>query len=132
MNYKDLLNDIKAKTLKPVYLLHGEEAYYIDKIAEYIETTILTEDEKPFNLSIFYGKDSNMQDIIDTCRRFPMFSNFQLVILREANQLKELKDARYQKELEKLELYLTNPVPSTILIICYKEGTLDKRKKYIS
>ncbi|MBC8045169.1 MAG: DNA polymerase III subunit delta [Fimbriimonadaceae bacterium] len=120
MTHVDLIKDIQAKKLAPVYLLHGAESYYIDKISEYIENTVVTEEERSFNHSVFYGKDSNVQDILDTCRRFPMFANKQVVTIREANHL---------KGLENFESYLNHLVPSTILIICYKGGTLDKRKK---
>ncbi len=116
----DILNNIKHKKLSAVYLLHGEEAYYIDSIAGAFENDLLAGDEKSFNLSVFYGKDAQIRDITDTCRRFPMFSNLQVVILKEAQQL---------KGIEELEAYTSKPVPSTILVICYKGGKLDARKK---
>ncbi|MFN0274579.1 MAG: DNA polymerase III subunit delta [Chitinophagales bacterium] len=120
MTHADLIKDIRAKKIAPIYLLHGEEGYYIDKLAEFLEDSILTQEERSFNQSIFYGKDGNVQEILDTCRRFPMFANRQVVTIREANQL---------KGMENMETYFANPVPTTTLIICHKNGTLDKRKK---
>ena len=120
MDHVDIVNEIKAKKIRPVYLLHGEESYYIDKISEYIETSVLKPEEKDFNCSIFYGKDSHVQDVIDACRRFPMFSDYQLIIVREAQQL---------RDLDKLENYVEHIVPTTILVLNYKNGKYDARKK---
>lgn len=120
MTQSELIKDIQSKKIAPVYLLHGEEDYYIDKISEFLEDELLTEEEKSFNLSVFYGRDGNVQGIIDAARRFPMFAEKQIVEIREANQL---------KGIEGLEQYLLHIVPSTVLIICHKGGSLDKRKK---
>lgn len=120
MQQDDLLNNIKNKKLSAIYLLHGDESYHIDTISDALENTLLTEDEKSFNLTIFYGKDAQIRDITDTCRRFPMFSNLQVVILKEAQHL---------KGIEELESYAAKPVPTTIFVICYKGGKLDARKK---
>lgn len=120
MKFSDILGDIKQKSLSAVYLLHGEESYYIDAITAAMENSLLTEDEKAFNLTVYYGKDAIVRDIMDTCRRFPMFSNHQLVIIKEAQLL---------KDLEELETYVSRPVPSTIFVVCYKGGKLDARKK---
>lgn len=124
MDHADLIREIQSGKLKPVYLLHGDESYYIDKIAAYMENNILTPEQKDFNCSIFYGKDSTPQAIMDACRRFPMFADFNLVILREAQMMKTRGS-----ELDKLETYTENPSPTTILVICYKEGKFDARKK---
>lgn len=124
MDHVDLIKEIQSKRFKPVYLLHGDESYYIDKIAGYMENNILTPEQKDFNCSIFYGKDSTPQAIIDACRRFPMFAEHNLVIIREAQMMKTRGS-----ELDKLEAYTENPSPSTILVICYKEGKFDARKK---
>lgn len=124
MDYRDLVNDIKARKFKPVYLLHGEESYYVDKIAEFMEDNILSPEQKDFNISIFYGKDANPQQVMDAAMRFPMFADFNLVILREAQMMK----AR-GSELDKLDVYAERPSPTTILVICYKDGKYDARKK---
>lgn len=124
MDYRDLINDIKSRKFKPLYLLHGEESYYIDKIAEFMEDNILPPDQKDFNFSVFYGKDTHPQTVIDTCMRFPMFSDFNVVMIREAQMMKERG-----KEIDKLDAYADKASPTTILIICYKEGKFDARKK---
>ena len=124
MDHVDLIKEIQSKRFKPVYLLHGDESYYIDKIAGFMENNILSPEQKDFNCSIFYGKDSTPQAIIDACRRFPMFADYNLIILREAQMMKTRGS-----ELDKLESYTENPSPTTILVICYKEGKFDARKK---
>lgn len=124
MDYRDLINDIKARKFKPVYLLHGEESYYIDRIAEYMEETILTEEQKDFNFSVFYGKDSHPQQVIDACMRYPMFADFNLVMLKEAQTMKDRG-----KEIDLLGAYVERASPTTILVICFKEAKFDARKK---
>lgn len=124
MDYRDLIADIKARKFKPVYLLHGDESYYIDKLSEYMEDNILTPEQKDFNCSIFYGKDSNPQQVMDAAMRFPMFADFNLVILREAQMMKTRGS-----ELDKLETYVERASPTAILVICYKDGKYDARKK---
>jgi DNA polymerase-3 subunit delta len=120
MTINELYKDIKAKKLQPVYLLHGDEPYFIDRAVRFFEQEILTEAERSFNLTVFYGKDSKAQDIIDTCRRYPMFSEYQVVIVKEANQL---------RDFEKLEYYMEHIVPSTILVLAHKQGKYDARRK---
>lgn len=116
----DILKDIRNKILHPVYFLMGEETFYIDVISDYLEDNVLTDEEKEFNLSILYGKDTDVHSIISTARRFPMMASHHMVIVREAQSL---------KDLEGLESYLQSPVQSTILVICYKYKTLDRRRK---
>jgi DNA polymerase-3 subunit delta len=118
-----IINDIKAGNIKPIYFLMGEEPYYIDKLADYIEQTILTEEEKGFNQSILYGRDVAIEDIIGTAKRYPMMAERQVVIVKEAQDL--------VKTIDKLESYAENPMPSTVLVFCYKYKTLDKRKKIV-
>ncbi len=118
--FKDFINKIDKKIYSPVYFLWGEESFYIEKITEYIEKNVLTESEKDFNFTVFYGKDSTPEEIINVCRRFPMMSNYQVVIVKEAQQL---------KQIEKLSIYFKNPLKSTLLVINYK-GKVDKRKKF--
>ncbi|MEZ5013642.1 MAG: DNA polymerase III subunit delta [Chitinophagales bacterium] len=124
MDHVALYKEIKTGKYKPVYLLHGEEAYYIDNIAAYIEETVLTPAEKDFNCHIFYGKDSNPQQVMDACMRFPMFAAYNLVIVREAQMMKNRGN-----ELDLIEKYVAHPSPTTILVICYKGGKYDARKK---
>ncbi len=116
-----IVNDIKAGNIKPIYFLMGEEPYYIDKLSDYIEESVLTEEEKGFNQTVIYGRDASMEDIISTCRRYPMMANHQVVIVKEAQDL--------IKTIDKLESYAENPTPTTVLVFCYKYKTLDKRKK---
>jgi DNA polymerase-3 subunit delta len=116
-----IVNDIKAGNIKPIYFLMGEEPYYIDKLADYIEKNILTEEEKGFNQTVFYGRDVTIDDIVSTAKRYPMMADRQVVIVKEAQDL--------SKTIESLESYVDNPMPSTVLVFCYKYKTLDKRKK---
>jgi DNA polymerase-3 subunit delta len=116
-----IVNDIKAGNIKPIYFLMGEEPYYIDKLSDYIEQNVLTEDEKGFNQTVLYGRDVTIEDIVSTAKRYPMMAERQVVIVKEAQDL--------VKTIDKLESYADNPMPSTVLVICYKYKTLDKRKK---
>lgn len=116
-----IVNDIKAGNIKPIYFLMGEEPYYIDKLSEYIEKNVLTEEEKGFNQTVLYGRDVSVEDIVSTAKRYPMMSERQVVIVKEAQEL--------SRTIDKLESYAENPMASTVLVICYKYKTLDKRKK---
>ena len=116
-----MVNDIKNGNIKPIYFLMGEEPYYIDKLSDYIEKNLLTEEEKGFNQTILYGRDVSMDDIISTCKRYPMMAERQVVIVKEAQDL--------SKNIDKLESYANQPTPTTVLVFCYKYKTLDKRKK---
>jgi len=104
-----------------MYWLEGEEEYFIDKAMDYAEHKILSESEASFNLSIFYGKDANWADVLNACRRYPMFAERQVVLLKEAQQM---------RDVEKLESYIENPLSSTVFIVSYKEKKLDARKKF--
>ncbi|KGO88746.1 DNA polymerase III subunit delta [Flavobacterium rivuli WB 3.3-2 = DSM 21788] len=116
-----IINDIKQGNIKPIYFLMGEEPYYIDKLTEYIENNILTEEEKGFNQMVLYGKDVTVEDIVANAKRYPMMADRQVVIVKEAQEL--------SRTIEKLESYAENPQPTTVLVIAYKYKTLDKRKK---
>ncbi|WP_310557599.1 DNA polymerase III subunit delta [Flavobacterium sp.] len=116
-----IISDIKAGNIKPIYFLMGEEPYYIDKLAEYIEKNILSEDEKGFNQTVLYSRDVTIEDVIGTAKRYPMMAERQVVIVKEAQDL--------IRTIDKLESYAENPMPSTVLVFCYKYKTLDKRKK---
>ena len=116
-----IVNDIKNGKIKPIYFLMGEEAYYIDKLSDYIEENVLSEEEKSFNQTVLYGRDVTMEDIISTAKRYPMMAERQVVIVKEAQDL--------VKTIDKIESYADNPMPTTVLVFCYKYKTLDKRKK---
>lgn len=120
MNHQEILTDLKQKKLQPIYFLEGEETYFIDMISDYIEDHLLQDHEKDFNQTIFYGKDADPNQVIETCKRFPMMSDKQVVIIKEAQHL--------IKVLDKFENYFKQPQPSTILVFCYKYKNLDKRK----
>ncbi|WP_207532343.1 DNA polymerase III subunit delta [Desertivirga arenae] len=125
-----LLNDLKARKFKPVYLFHGEEPYYIDLFGNYIENNLLSDAEKGFNQTVLYGRDTDMITVLNAAKRFPMMSEYQLVMVKEAQDLKWGKDGDDDKKgNDPLLTYLEKPVPSTILVFCYKHAKFDKRKK---
>lgn len=121
MSVDKIINDWKKSSFKPVYWFEGEEEFFIDKAVEYAEHHILKESEASFNLTVFYGKDANWADIINACKRYPMFAERQVVLLKEAQQM---------RDVEKLESYIDNPLSSTILVVSYKDKKLDARKKF--
>jgi DNA polymerase-3 subunit delta len=121
MSVEKIISDWKKKIFKPVYWLEGEEEYFIDKAINYAEHHILPENEVAFNLSVFYGKDTNWTTVINTCRRYPMFAERQVVVIKEAQQM---------KDIEKLEAYIESPLLSTVFVVSYKEKKLDARKKF--
>lgn len=116
-----ITKDIKAGNIKPIYFFMGEEPYYIDKLTEFIEDNILTEDEKGFNQMVLYGRDTTVEEVVSNAKRFPMMADKQVVIVKEAQEL--------SRTIDKLEAYAENPQPSTVLVFAYKYKTLDKRKK---
>ncbi len=120
MDFNQILTDLKNKTYKPVYFLMGEETYFIDEITNYISANVLTETEKVFNHIVLYGKDIDAVAVIDAARRYPMMASHQIVIVKEAQNI---------RNIEELIHYTDKPLKSTILVINYKYKTLDKRKK---
>lgn len=120
MSFEQIKKDILSRQFKPVYLLMGEEPYYIDELTDLFIEKVLPEEERDFNQTILYGKDTDVASVITLCRGFPMMSEYQLVVVKEAQAM---------NKLEQLELYVNNPLASTILVLNYKGGTLDKRKK---
>lgn len=118
-----IINDIKTGNIKPIYFLMGEEPYYIDKLTEYIEENVLTDDEKGFNQMVIYGRDTTIDEIVSNAKRFPMMAERQVVIVKEAQEL--------SRTIDQLEAYAENPQPTTVLVFAYKYKTLDKRKKLI-
>ena len=120
MSVEKILGDWKKGKFKPVYWLEGEEEYYIDQLVQYAEHQILTEAEAGFNLTVFYGKDADWTAVINACRRYPMFSERQVVLLKEAQQM---------RDIDKLEAYIDKPLTSTIFVVSYKEKKVDGRSK---
>jgi DNA polymerase-3 subunit delta len=118
---KHIVANIKKGDLKPIYFLMGEEAYYIDALSKFIEDNVLSEEEKGFNQTVFYGRDVKIEDIVSTAKRFPMMAERQVVIVKEAQDL--------SRTIENLVSYVENPQPTTVLVLCYKYKKLDKRKK---
>jgi DNA polymerase-3 subunit delta len=120
VKYEQIIADLKNKIYKPIYFLFGDEPYFIDLITKYIQNNVLTEEEKAFNQTILYGKDTDIHSVINAAKRFPMMANHQVVIVKEAQDI---------KDIEPLVYYATTPLKSTILVINYKYKTFDKRKK---
>lgn len=120
ITYEDIIKGVRNHDYKPVYFLMGEESYYIDKIADFIADTVLKENEKEFNQIITYGNDVDIATIISTAKRYPMMSDYQVVIIKEFQNV---------NNIDELSFYLQNPQPTTILVLCYKNGVIDKRKK---
>jgi len=120
MSVEKILSDWKKKSFRPVYWLEGEEDYYIDEVMNYAEHHILSEAEAGFNLSVFYGKDAAWADIVNACMRYPMFAERQVVLLKEAQQM---------RDIDKLEAYIAKPLLSTIFVVSYKEKKVDGRSK---
>lgn len=121
MSAVSIINNWKKNIYNPVYFLQGEEDYYIDKVIDYAEANLLKPEEASFNLTIFYGRDAEKAEVENACKRYPMFADKQVVIIKEA---------QFMKELDKLEAYITQPLASTILIIGYKGKNYDKRSKF--
>ncbi len=120
MSAEKILSNWKQKKYKPVYWLQGEEEYYIDQLVNYAEHQLLTEAEAEFNLTVFYGRDADWAAVLNACKRYPMFAEKQVVLLKEA---------QHMKEIEKLESYISSPLSSTIFIVAYKGKSIDKRTK---
>jgi len=118
---KRIVTDIRKGSIRPIYFLFGEEPYYIDAIASYIEKNVLTEEEKGFNQMVLYGKETNVDEIVANAKRYPMMAERQVLIVKEAQEL--------SRTIEKLVDYAENPQPTTVLVVCYKYKKLDKRKK---
>lgn len=120
VTYEEIIRAVRAGKFAPVYYLMGEESYYIDKVSEFIADSALQEHERDFNLTVCYGSDVTMDEVINAAKRFPMMAERQVVMVREAQNL---------NGKERLSFYLEHPQPTTVLIFCHKNGSLDKRKK---
>ncbi len=116
------MSDLRRKAYKPVYFLMGEEAYYIDQISDYIQTAVLDESQREFDLTVVYGKDTDLVTIINEAKRYPMMSPYQVVIVKEAQSIKDWEPMQY---------YVSNPSQTTILVFAHKYGSPDKRKKWM-
>ena len=121
MDFEGIISNIKNKIFHPVYLLSGEEPYFIDMISDFIEENVLDDQEKEFNQTILYGRDVDVSAIIENVKRFPMMANHQVVIIKEAQDI---------KKIDELETYVKNPLGSTILVLCYKYKKVDKRTTF--
>lgn len=128
LTFEQILADLKNKIYKPIYFLMGEESYYIDQITNYIDKNTLPEEEKSFNQTVLYGKDIEIGTLLNTARRFPMMSNYNVVILKEAQNLKGIEGLPAD-QIDPFLLYAENPAPSTIMVINLRDKSLDKRKK---
>lgn len=120
MEYQDIIRDWKQKKYRPLYWLEGEEEFFIDQVTNFAEHNLLDEAEKGFNLTVLYGKDTDWTAVINSCRRYPMFAEKQVVVLKEAQAMRDLL---------KLEAYIDNPMPSTVFVVAHKQGKIDGRSK---
>jgi DNA polymerase-3 subunit delta len=120
MSVEKIIQDWRKKIYKPVYWIEGEEDFFIDKVMDFAEHHILTESEASFNLTIFYGRDANWADVVNACCRYPMFAERQVVLLKEA---------QHMRDIDKLETYIERPLSSTVLVVAYKEKKVDGRTK---
>lgn len=118
--YEEIVRNLKNEVYSPIYFLMGEEDYYIDRISDYLVNHALTETEKEFNLTVLYGADTDIATVINAAKRYPMMSKYQVVVVKEAQHLRNIEELTY---------YLQKPLASTILVFCYKHGALDRRKK---
>jgi len=121
LSAEQIIRDWKRKIFKPVYWLEGEEEYFINEVMDFAEHHLLPEEEKSFNLSVFYGKDADWASIINACRRYPMFAERQVVLLKEAQQMRDIM---------KLEPYVQHPLDSTVFVVSYKDKKVDGRSKF--
>jgi len=122
MSFEQILSDIEQRRFKPVYLLSGEQTYYIDEITKALETMVLDEAERDFNQTVIYGRDTDPKTIISYAKRFPMMAEYQVVIVKEAQDIKDITE---------LEPYIKSPLESTILVIAYKYKKVDKRTTFV-
>ena len=118
--YESIMSELKSGVYRPVYYLMGEEGYFTDRITDYIIENALTEVERDFNMTVFYGLETDINTVINTAKRFPMMAERQVVVVKEAQAL---------KDIEQLVFYLQNPQPTTVLVFAHKNGSIDKRKK---
>lgn len=121
MDYQEAIKEMKKGEFHPVYFVHGNEPYFMDVITDYVENKVLNESEKAFNFTVVYGRDTEHLAVIDAARRYPMMAERQVLIIKEAQQM---------RDLAKLEKYVATPTPTTLLLICYKHKKLDMRTSF--
>jgi len=119
--YAPVKSDISQRNFSPIYFLMGDEPFFIDDISKLLIEAVIPEEQRDFNQTILYGKDTSVDEIVSVCKRFPMMADHQLVVVREAHEL--------SRSIEQLTAYAEQPQPTTILVMCYKNKKLDKRKK---
>lgn len=120
MTFEAILKDLKNGKYSPIYLLHGDEPYYIDKISSYIENNILNDGEKAFNQAVLYGKDTEFKTVVDEARQFPMMASHRVIVIKEAQDMRSLKN---------LAAYAEKPSPQSIVVINFKHKKFDARTK---
>ena len=120
VTYDSIIKEINSRQFAPVYYLMGEEPYYIDRLADYIAENVLSEEERGFNQMVIYGQDTDIGSIVAAAKRYPMMAEYQVIIVKEAQTLRNMDELVY---------YLQKPQPTTVLVFCHKYGTLDRRKK---
>ncbi len=123
ITFETMMRDLKGRRFSPIYILMGEESYFIDQIADYLAEHVLQPEERDFNQNIVFGSDVNAAQIVDLAKGYPMMSEYRVVIVKEAQNL---------RGTEVIEKYLENPVKSSILVLCHKNGTIDRRKRLVS
>ena len=121
--YEGIMQDLQERKFAPIYYLMGDESYYIDKISDYIAEHVLAPEERDFNQTVLFGSDVNASQVADAAKRYPMMSEYQVIIVKEAQNI---------KNTDALATYLEKPLASTILVMCHKNGTLDKRKQIVA
>lgn len=122
ISYESVMKDLKTRQFAPVYVLMGDEPYYIDKICDYLTENVLAPEERDFNQTVLFGADTTAAQVADQCKGYPMMAEHRVVVVKEAQNL---------KNLEPLEKYLEKPVPTTVLVFCHKNGSIDRRKKFV-
>lgn len=121
--FEDIMKSLKAREYAPIYILMGEEAYFIDRISDFIAENVLTEEERDFNQMTLFGSDITGAQLVDMAKRYPMMAERQVLIVKEAQNI---------RSWDVIEKYVETPMPTTVLVICYKNGTIDKRKKIVA
>ena len=130
--YRQVLKELEKGKYKPVYYLMGEEAFFIDSIADYIREHALPEEARDFNQLVLYGNETTMNEVIQRARAYPMGSDRQVIIVKEAQHLMKRDSESGGSASDILSAYLQQPQPSTVLVFCHKNGSLDKRKKVVA